>query len=174
MARTCQQISRTLAPVHEPIQEQTQNNQHSTVDEDEHARRLTHIEWDVDLVRTTVEQMEAILMNLAQNINSQVLRQIEHRWRSSTKNKTWKDSYTKGKIHKKSDHSPQVLVSASIKMDEATSGQRVQASQRTSSDPGTAKTQRTGETPGAVQMQWTGENPMAKVARSHTPIPARA
>ena len=44
MARTRQQISGTLAPVHELVQEQTQNNQHSTVDEDEHARWLTHVE----------------------------------------------------------------------------------------------------------------------------------
>ena len=64
MAKTRQQMSETSAQIHEPVQEQTQNNQHSTIDEDEHARQLTHMERDMDLVRTTVERMEATLMNL--------------------------------------------------------------------------------------------------------------
>ena len=55
MARTRQQMSGTSALVHEPVQEQTQNNQHPTIDEDEHARWLTHVERDVDLVRTIVK-----------------------------------------------------------------------------------------------------------------------
>ena len=63
-------MSGSSTPVHEPIQEQIQNNQHSTVDEDEHERQLTYVERNMDLVKTTVEWMEATLMNLAQNINS--------------------------------------------------------------------------------------------------------
>ena len=59
----------TSTPVHEPVQKQTQNNQHSIINESEHARRLTYVERDVDLVKTIVEWMEATLMNLAQNIN---------------------------------------------------------------------------------------------------------
>ena len=67
-------MSGTSALVREPIQEHTKNNQHSIVDKNEHARQLTHVERDMDLVRTTVEQIEATLMNLAQNINSQLPR----------------------------------------------------------------------------------------------------
>ena len=65
-------MSGTLALVHEPVQEQNQNNQHLIIDKGEHARQLTHVEWDMDVVKTTVEQMEATLMHLAPNINSQV------------------------------------------------------------------------------------------------------
>ena len=79
MARTRQQMSGTSALVHEPVQEQTQNNQHSTVDEGEHACRLSYVERDVDVVKTTVERIEATLMHLAQNVNSQVPRQSEYR-----------------------------------------------------------------------------------------------
>ena len=42
-----------------------------------------------------------------------------------------------------------------------TSGQRVQASQRTGGDLSVVRTKRTGENPRAVQMQRTSENPMA-------------
>ena len=58
-------MSGTSAPAYEQVQEQTQNNQYSTVDKDEHAWRLTHVERDIDVVRATVEQMEANLMHQA-------------------------------------------------------------------------------------------------------------
>ena len=48
-------MSGTSAPIHESVQEQTQNSQHSTVNEDEHARRLTLVEGDVDVVRASIE-----------------------------------------------------------------------------------------------------------------------
>ena len=51
---------------HQQIQEQTQNNQHPTVNEaKEHAWRLTHVERNVDMVRAIVEHMEGILMHMA-------------------------------------------------------------------------------------------------------------
>ena len=37
----------------------------STIDEDEHARQLMHIEGDVDVVRAIIERMKATLMHLA-------------------------------------------------------------------------------------------------------------
>ena len=58
-------MSGTSALAHEQVQEKTHNNQHSTVDEDEQARRLTHVERDVDMVRATAKQMETTLMHLA-------------------------------------------------------------------------------------------------------------
>ena len=86
MARTCQQIFGTSASVHEQVQEQTQNNQHSTVDEvEEHARRLTHVERNVDTVKAIVEQTEATMMHMAQNMNSKVPRQPEQRRRQQTR-----------------------------------------------------------------------------------------
>ena len=71
MARKSQQISRTLAPIHEQAQEQTQNNKYSTVDKvEEHAQRQTHVEQNVDTVRATIKQMEATLMYMAQSLYS--------------------------------------------------------------------------------------------------------
>ena len=58
-------MSGTSALAYEQVQEQTHNNQHSTVDEDEHVWWLTHVERDIDVLRPTVEQMEATLMHLA-------------------------------------------------------------------------------------------------------------
>ena len=66
MARMRQQISGTSTLVYEQVQEQTQNNQHFTVDEvEEHARRLMHVERNVDMVKAIVERMEATLMHMA-------------------------------------------------------------------------------------------------------------
>ena len=47
-----------------------QNNQLSTIEEEAYAQWLTHVEQKEDVVRVTVEQMEATLMHLAQCINS--------------------------------------------------------------------------------------------------------
>ena len=54
-----------LAPTPEQVQGPTQNNQLSTIEEKEHTQRLTHVEWDVDTARATVEKIEATLVHLA-------------------------------------------------------------------------------------------------------------
>ena len=70
MVRARQQNSETSAPIHKPTQGPMQNNQLSTIEEEAHAQWLTHVEQNEDVVRATVEQMEATLMHLAQCVNS--------------------------------------------------------------------------------------------------------
>ena len=70
MVRTHQQECGTPAKVHEPAQGLTQNKQLSTIKEEAQTQRLTHVEQNVDLVRATMERMEAALMHLTQCVNS--------------------------------------------------------------------------------------------------------
>ena len=63
--RTRQQESETSAPIHEPTQGLTHNNQFSAIKKEEQTHRLTHVKQNVDAVRATMERMEATLMHLA-------------------------------------------------------------------------------------------------------------
>ena len=78
MAKTCQQVSRTLAPANEQTQEHPHNERYSTIDEvEEHARQLYYFKQNVDTMRSAMELVEATLMQMAQNMYSQISRQIE-------------------------------------------------------------------------------------------------
>ena len=68
MVRTRQQEFRTSIPVHKPSQGPTQNNHLSTIEEE--TQQLTHVEENVDVLRATMERMEAAMMHLTQCVNS--------------------------------------------------------------------------------------------------------
>ena len=59
-------MSRASALVQERVQGPTKNNQLSTIEEEEHAQRLTYVEQDVDAIRAIVERIEATLAHLTQ------------------------------------------------------------------------------------------------------------
>ena len=107
MARKCQQVSRTSASVNKQVQEQTQNNQHSTVDKvEEHEWQLSYVEWNVDTVRATVERMEATLMHMVQNLNSQVPRQPKLQRSQLARHDEQRSLYTNDEAHQRPKHSP--------------------------------------------------------------------
>ena len=64
MEKTRQQISRASAPAQEQVQGLAQNNQLSTIEEEEHTQCLTHVEQDVNAARANVERIEATLVHL--------------------------------------------------------------------------------------------------------------
>ena len=74
MAKTRQQVFGILTPANE----QNHNGWHSAIDEEEeHARRLSYVEQNIDMMWAVVEQVEAMMMQMAQNLYSQAPRQAE-------------------------------------------------------------------------------------------------
>ena len=56
----------------EPVQELTKNNELPTIEEEEYTQHLTNVERDMDVVRATLERIDAALVHIAQGINAQV------------------------------------------------------------------------------------------------------
>ena len=65
MARTRQQVLGAWAAVNE----QTHTGQQSTLDDvKEQARRLSNVEQNMNTMRATMEQVEAMMMHMAQSL----------------------------------------------------------------------------------------------------------
>ena len=122
MVRTCQQESGTSALVHEPAQGPMQNNHLSTIKEKAQTEWLTHVEKNVDVVRATMERMEAALMHLTQCVNSRTPQKPETQLGPLHRREAHKPWQTNNKHRQRVEHSPQGSVSVSNKRNEVTSG----------------------------------------------------
>ena len=128
MVRTRQQKSKTSAPIHEPTQGPTHNNQFSTTDEEEQTQWLTHVEQNLDAIRATMDRMEAALMYLTQCINSRAPKKPEAQLGPSNEREAHKSRKMNDNYRQSAEHSPQGLVSASTWRNEVASGRRASAS----------------------------------------------
>ena len=67
-----------------------QNNQLSAIEEEAQTQQLTHVEQNIDVVRATMERVEASLMHLSQCINSQEPQKLEAQLGPSNRREAYK------------------------------------------------------------------------------------
>ena len=121
MTRTRQQVSRASAAV----SEQTHNGWHSVIDEiDEQVKRLSNVEHNVDTMRATMERAEAMMMHMAQSLQTQPLQQPIQQQNQQVWHEDLRSSYVNRGTHQRRERSLQGLVSMRTKRNEATSRQQ--------------------------------------------------
>ena len=106
MAKTHQQVVGTSITVDEQTQEWTQNGRQSTIIKvEEHARQLSYVEQNVEMMQAIVERIEANMIQLSQNMCSQNLWQLEQRRTQLTRGEEQRSSYVNGETRRQSEHS---------------------------------------------------------------------
>ena len=122
MVRTRQKVSGTSTAANE----QTHNKWYSAIDKvEEQARRLSNVEQNIDTMQAAMEWVEAMMMQMAQNLYSQAQRQAKPQRSQPTQREEWRSWFANGETHSQNERSPQGSASVSTKRNDATSGQCV-------------------------------------------------
>ena len=122
MARTHQQVTGASTAVNE----QTHNGQYSAIDEvEEQAWPLSNVEQNVNTMRAAMEPVEAMMMNMAQSLQTQPLQQLIQQQHNQVQREEQRSSYVNGGTHQQRERSLQGSVSVSTRKNAAIIGQRI-------------------------------------------------